>query len=152
MVFENISVVHGSRDYFRLKISPDFFIELIPVKKVKNPKESENITDLSYSHVNYIKRKVKSKKVLDEIRIAKAFCYATKCYGAESYIKGFSGYALELLVYYYKGFMKFIKAMEKAKEKIVIDIEKDYKNKQGKSILPSPALSSYEPRPSEANI
>ncbi len=128
--FVNVSLVHGSRDYFRIKISPSFSIEVIPVIKVKNPKESENITDLSYSHVNYIKRKIKSKKLLDEIRIAKAFCYANHCYGAESYINGFSGYALELLLYYYGNFLKFIKTVSKMKEKIVLDIEKHYKNKQ----------------------
>lgn len=124
------SVMYGSRDYFQLKVSPDFFIEVVPVKKVKNPKESENITDLSYSHVNYIKKKLKSRKILDEVRLAKAFCYANNCYGAESYIQGFSGYGLELLVYYYGSFLKFIRAMVKAKDKIVIDIEKKFKNKQ----------------------
>jgi len=128
--FVNVSLVHGSRDYFRIKISPSFSIEIIPVIKVKNPKESENITDLSYSHVNYIKRKIKSKKLLDEIRIAKAFCYANHCYGAESYINGFSGYALELLLHYYGSFLKFIKAVSKMEGKIILDIEKHYKNKQ----------------------
>ncbi len=128
--FVNVSVVHGSRDYFRIKISPSFFIEVIPVIKVKNPKESENITDLSYSHVKYIKRKIKTRKILDEIKLAKVFCYANHCYGAESYINGFSGYALELLIFHYKGFLKFIKAISKIKDKEVIDIEKHYKNKQ----------------------
>jgi len=129
--FEKITKVHGSRDYFKLKISPTFFIELIPVKKIKTLKEAENITDLSYSHVRYINKKVKSKKVLDEIRIAKGFCYANNCYGAESYIQGFSGYALELLIYYYGSFTKFISAVAKmSDEKIVIDIEKHFRNKQ----------------------
>ena len=128
--FKNISKVHGSRDYFRLKISPTFFIELIPVKKIKTLKEAENITDLSYSHVKYINKKVKSKKVLEDIRIAKAFCYANKCYGAESYIQGFSGYALELLVYYYGSFTKFASAVTKITDKTVIDIEKHFRNKQ----------------------
>ncbi len=129
--FKNVSMVHGSRDYFRLKISPDFFIELIPVMKVKSPKESENITDLSYSHVRYINRKVKSEKVLNDIRIAKAFCHATNCYGAESYINGFSGYSLELLIFYYRGFLKFVREMTKIKEdKVVIDIEKYFKPKK----------------------
>ncbi len=149
---KNISVIHGSRDYFRVKKGPNFFIELVPVRKVSKPKEAENITDLSYSHVNYIKKRIKNKRVLDEIRIAKAFCYATNTYGAESYIRGFSGYALELLVYYYGSFLKFIKAMTKdikksekgkniwskeyeekwedMRKKIVIDIEKDYKTRQ----------------------
>lgn len=128
---ENISVIHGSRDYFRINYGKRFFIELIPVKKINNPKEYENITDLSYLHVKYINKKIKSNKILDEIKIAKAFCYANGCYGAESYIHGFSGYSLELLVYYYKGFMKFIKTISKiSNEKHIIDIEKQFKNKK----------------------
>lgn len=148
-----VSKIHGSRDYF--KVEPegeDFFIEIIPVLKVKNPKEAENITDLSYFHVNYIKRKLQTEKMFEEVRLAKAFCHAHKCYGAESYINGFSGYAIELLVYHYKGFLNFAKAMtkdvrksekgfknlwskeyekkwEEMRKKIIIDIEKLYKNK-----------------------
>lgn len=128
---DNITVIHGSRDYFRINYGKNFFIELIPVKKINNPKEHENITDLSYLHVKYINKKIKTQKILDEIKIAKAFCYANGCYGAESYIHGFSGYSLELLVYYYKGFMKFVNAMAKiGKEKYIIDIEKQFKNKK----------------------
>jgi tRNA nucleotidyltransferase (CCA-adding enzyme) len=128
--FKDVSRVHGSRDYFVIKQTPIFYIEVIPVKRIKKASEAENITDLSYSHVHYIHKKIKSEKILDEIRIAKAFCYATNCYGAESYIKGFSGYGLELLIYYYKNFFNFAKAMVKANEKIIIDIEKEYKDKK----------------------
>ncbi len=127
---KNVSLIRGSRDYFRIKTSKDLFFEIIPVKKIKTPKEAENITDLSYSHVRYIKRKIKSKKILDDIRLAKAFCYGNDCYGAESYINGFSGYALELLIYYYKSFLKFLRAMTKIKEQEIIDIEKLHKGKR----------------------
>jgi len=124
-----VSMIHGSRDYFRINKNPGLFLEIIPVIKVKNPREAENITDLSYSHVNYVKKKIKGKH-LEEIRLAKAFCYGNNCYGAESYISGFSGYGLELLIYYYGGFLKFIKEIVKDKGKVVIDIEKQFKNKQ----------------------
>ncbi|MGY4884834.1 MAG: nucleotidyltransferase domain-containing protein [Nanobdellota archaeon] len=130
---QNISVIHGSRDYFRINYGENFFIELIPVKKITNPKEHENITDLSYLHVRYITKKIKQKNMLDEIKVAKAFCYAKGCYGAESYIHGFSGYSLELLVYYYKGFEKFVKAMTKVdvkKDKLIIDMEKKFKSRK----------------------
>lgn len=128
--FPNVLKVHGSRDYFRIKESKNFFIELIPVIKAQNPKNSENITDLSYSHVKYINKKIKSKKILDDIKVTKSFCYSNNCYGAESYIKGFSGYAIELLINYYGGFLKFVKALAKHKTgKIIIDIEKNYNNK-----------------------
>lgn len=122
-----IEEIRGSRDYFIIDRG-DFFIEVIPVMKVSNPRNAENVTDLSYSHVNYIRKKLKGK-ILNEIRIAKAFCYANGCYGAESYIKGFSGYSIELLVYNYGGFIKFIKAFEKINEKAVVDIEKHFKKK-----------------------
>lgn len=127
--FPNVATIHGSRDYFKIKISPSFFIEIIPVTKVKTPKHARNITDLSYSHVKYVKNKIKTNKILEDIKLAKVFCYANNCYGAESYIKGFSGYGLELLIYHYKSFLKFIKEVAKAKDKIIIDLEKHYKNK-----------------------
>ena len=126
---KNKLLIHGSRDYYRVELKPGFFIEIIPVKKISRPEKAENTTDLSYFHVRYINNKIKTKKILDEIRLAKAFCYANKCYGAESYIQGFSGYALELLVYHYGGFMKFIKEIIKIKDRTVIDIEKKYKTK-----------------------
>lgn len=126
-----IQRIHGSRDYFRSIVSKDLVFEIIPVKKIKNPREAENITDLSYSHVTYIKKRIKGTKIPHEIKLAKAFCYANNCYGAESYIKGFSGYGLELLIYHYGSFLKFIKEMAKVdpSKKLVIDIEKYHKNK-----------------------
>jgi tRNA nucleotidyltransferase (CCA-adding enzyme) len=63
------------------------------------------------------------------IMLAKEFCYACNSYGAESYIRGFSGYSLELLIVYYKSFLNFGRNMTKVKDKLVIDIEKHYKNK-----------------------
>ena len=127
------TLIHGSRDYFKIMVGKKIILEIIPVIKIKKPEEAENIIDLSYSHVNYVKRKLKPKKILDEVLITKTFCHANQCYGAESYIRGFSGYGLELLVYHYGSFLKFIKATVKIKdknEKIIIDKEKYFKNKQ----------------------
>ena len=128
---KNVQEIHGSRDYFRVKVNGAIFIEVVPVLKVSGPKDAENITDLSYFHVKYINSKIKNKKLLDEIRLAKAFCHANNVYGAESYINGFSGYGLELLIYYYKTFFNFVKNVVKvdSKDKLVIDIEKFYKSK-----------------------
>lgn len=120
--------IHGSRDYFQVE-SENLIFEVVPTIKIKKPEQARNITDLSYFHVKYIKDKIKKKKKLsEEIILAKAFCYANNCYGAESYIKGFSGYALELLITYYGSFLKFLKEV-KDKEQIILDPEKHYKNK-----------------------
>jgi len=126
---QKYSVIHGSRDYFKIDVDDNFFVELIPVIKVRNPKEAGNITDLSYFHVNYIEKKL-NKNMIDDVRLAKAFCHANNCYGAESYINGFSGYALELLIIHYKNFLNFLRAITRIKDREIIDIEKLYKNKQ----------------------
>ena len=124
--------VHGSRDYFQI-VKQGIILELIPVMKIKTAFEAGNITDLSYFHVNYILKKLKiDSKLGDEIVLAKTFVHACDCYGAESYINGFSGYALELLICHYGSFLKFVKAVVKSKtsEKIVIDDAGFYKNKK----------------------
>lgn len=130
-ITKNYIRLHGSRDYFQVLLEKNIILEVIPVLKISKPKDADNITDLSYLHVNYVKKHLKkSKKLADEIKIAKAFTHAQKCYGAESYIKGFSGYALELLVIHYGGFLKFLKDIVKSKQQIIIFDKKMYKNKQ----------------------
>ena len=136
IVIKNSRRIHGSRDYFSFNDKADRVdFEIIPVVKIIRPDQARNITDLSYFHVNYVNKKIeKNKKLADEIRLAKAFAYYQGCYGAESYINGFSGYGIELLISHYKTFMKFIEAVAKfdikKQEKIVIDDEKSYKNKE----------------------
>lgn len=122
--------VHGSRDYFRIMYSENIVLELIPVLTIKKPQEAGNVTDLSYSHVAYVNKELRKKKNLGrEIRIAKQFCKGQRVYGAESYIQGFSGYAVECLIIQYGSFAKMIKELTKAKEKIILDPGKQYKNK-----------------------
>ncbi len=122
--------VHGSRDYYQL-IKEGIIIETIPVLKIKKPEEAKNVTDLSYFHVKYIVNKIKAnRKLAEQIILAKAFCHAQDCYGAESYINGFSGYALELLICHYGSFLNFIREIAEAKGRIIIDDSKFYKNKE----------------------
>lgn len=129
--FGAVVKVHGSRDYYQL-IVDGILIEVIPVLKIKKPADALNVTDLSYFHVSYILKKL-NKKLVDDIRLAKTFVHAHGVYGAESYIHGFSGYALELLVLHFGGFEKFVRAVSKMKvnkkEKVVIDDTGFYKNK-----------------------
>jgi len=133
IVPKNAIKLHGSRDYYVLKMDNIDF-EIIPTIKINKPSEARNVTDLSYFHVNYVSNSIKkNKKLAEEIRIAKHFIHSSDCYGAESYINGFSGYGVELIVIYYKSFMTFVKAMTKiklGKEKLVLDPAKYYKNKQ----------------------
>ena len=120
----SLKTVHGSRDYFQIR-SEGFILEVIPVVANKDPNEANNVTDVSLSHVSYVRREIeKNKGLADEIRVAKAFVRAQKCYGAESYIHGFSGYSLEVLVSYFGSFEKFLKGVSKMK---VIDPANHFK-------------------------
>ena len=121
--------LHGSRDYFRIG-SGKYVFEVIPVMLIRKPREARNVTDLSYFHVNYVKKKVNGTNLGGEIALAKRFCEANKIYGAESYIQGFSGYAIECLVIHYKSFEKMLKELSKVKERIILDPEKLYKKKE----------------------
>jgi len=119
-------LVHGSRDYYFIKNEIQY--EIVPVFDIDDPKKAVNVTDMSPLHVKWVKDKVKNKKdLVDEIRLAKQFCKVNRVYGAESYIKGFSGHVLDILVIYYGGFEKFLAAVTKWKDKEVIDPENFYK-------------------------
>src|SRR3989344_1697146 len=74
--------VHGSRDYFRISYNKNIVFEIIPVAAIRKPRDAENVTDLSYAHVAYIRRELrKNKKLVHEIGLAKLFCKAQRVYG-----------------------------------------------------------------------
>ena len=120
--------IHGSRDYYRIN-EKNLTFEIIPVLDIKKPREAKNVTDLSYFHVKYIKNKI-NEKLAREIRLMKIFCKAQGVYGAESYIQGLSGYAIECLVIHYGSFMNLARKIVDEKEKIIIDDGKQYKNER----------------------
>jgi tRNA nucleotidyltransferase (CCA-adding enzyme) len=129
-LLRNAKKIHGSRDYYQI-VRENIILEIIPVMRIKKPEKAENVTDLSYFHVRYIVSKIKkNKRLAEEIMLAKTFCYAQNCYGAEGYIHGFSGYALELLICHYGSFAKMLKELSKKEEKIIIDDGGFYKNKE----------------------
>lgn len=117
--------IHGSREYFQLQ-KENITFEFIPIVKIDKEKHNKNVTDFSPLHVKYITKKA-NKSILNEIKLAKAFCKSQEVYGAESYIQGFSGYSLEILICYYTSFVKFLKGIQKD---TFIDIEKMFKNKR----------------------
>jgi tRNA nucleotidyltransferase (CCA-adding enzyme) len=127
-----VKKLHGSRDYYKIIFKKSgISVEVVPTLKISKPEQARNLTDLSYFHVNYIKKKIsEDKRIADEIKLAKSFAHGQNCYGAESYIKGFSGYALEILVAYYKNFNRFLKEIAKAESRIVLDPAKHFKTKE----------------------
>ncbi len=119
--FKKVDHLHGSRDYYQVNIPP-YTVEIVPILDIKKAAEAKNITDFSHLHVAYVQ---KHKKLVDDIRLAKLFARAQGIYGAESYIQGFSGYVMELLVIHYGSFMKMVRAVAKWKDTTIIGDKKE---------------------------
>ncbi len=125
--------VHGSRDYFQFKRKGIRF-EVVPVLNINSIEEAMNITDISPLHVIWFKNKA-NDKIRDSVRLSKLFCKANEVYGAESFIRGFSGHVLDILNVKYKSFLRLLKeAVKWEKElkkgkKIIVDVENYYKGK-----------------------
>lgn len=137
--FPKFTRLHGSRDYFQIK-HQNYLFEVVPILKITKSNQAVNITDISPLHAQWIKKN--SKKIVDEIRLAKKFCRATGCYGAESHISGFSGYVIEILTVYYGGFGKLLKAITKWENRDVVDTAKYYKGTEALRKLNSSKLHS----------
>jgi tRNA nucleotidyltransferase (CCA-adding enzyme) len=117
--------IHGSRDYFWVRNGIKY--EIVPVLDISRAEQAVNVTDFSPWHVAWVNKK--GLKLKDDIRLAKKFCKGASCYGAESYIRGFSGHVLDILVIYYRGFLPLLKAAKDWKPKVVLDYNKVYKGK-----------------------
>jgi len=116
-------LVHGSRDYYHLR-RKDLLFEIIPVLMIDDYKQAVNVTDMSPLHVGYARDYFEDNPGLaDEVRLAKQFCKAAGIYGAESYIRGFSGHVLDLLLIYYKSFEQFLMQAAVWGNRVIIDIE-----------------------------
>ncbi|MBS3152592.1 CCA tRNA nucleotidyltransferase [Candidatus Woesearchaeota archaeon] len=123
--FEKYEKIHGSRDYFIVDYE-NLSFELVPVLKIDQPEQAENITDVTPMHVEWVKKYI-DNKLKDEIRLAKRLLKANNCYGAETYIGGFSGYLVEILVIYFKDLLNLIKNAANWKYGEIIDIERNNK-------------------------
>lgn len=138
-VFKKVKRLHGSRDYFQVKPKGSSFVyEIVPVIKITKAEQAFNITDCSPLHAQWVVQQLKKKpKLRKEIILLKAFCKSIGVYGAESYIRGFSGHVVDILTIYYGGFVKVLKASQKWKkgtnntlrEKTVVDFYNKHKGK-----------------------
>lgn len=124
-VFPKLQRLHGSRDYFATKYKR-YNIEFVPVLDISQGQQAKNITDFSPLHINWVVQNVKRK---DDARLAKQFMKAAKVYGAESYIAGFSGHVVDILIANYGSFEKLLRSAVKWEPKEFIDPAKHYANK-----------------------
>ena len=125
------TVMQGSRTYFQVK-KGTFLFEIVPVCAVTSPEQICNVTDMSPLHVAYVRGTLTAEQK-DDVRLAKQFCKAAGIYGAESYVKGFSGYGLEILIAHYTSFEKLLHTAANSwphahGSKLVLDPAKYYRD------------------------
>jgi tRNA nucleotidyltransferase (CCA-adding enzyme) len=108
----------GTRKYFR-----GYFggaeIEIVPIVKFSDIKKVKNSIDLSILHADYINSSL-SEEQKNDVIILKVLCKANGCYGSETYMHGFSGYALEVMINKFGSLAHLIDEVETWKEKVVL--------------------------------
>lgn len=115
--------VHGSRDYFQFTYR-GFDFEIVPVINISDPNKARNVTDASPLHVEYFLQH--GAGLEDEVRLAKQFLKSHELYGAESYIRGFSGHVVDLLIIHYESFYKLMQHAASWSDPVIIDIEQHH--------------------------
>ncbi|MBI3034468.1 CCA tRNA nucleotidyltransferase [Candidatus Woesearchaeota archaeon] len=131
----NYRRIHGSRDYFEARHGK-YSLEIIPILNITKSSQAKNITDVSILHTKWVRANI-NESLADQVRLLKAFCIAQKCYGAESYIRGFSGYVCEILTRRYGSFINVLKAQSRWNEgtQTIIDLAGYYKHRNALSSL-----------------
>lgn len=97
-------------------------VNLVPCYKVSSG-EWKSAADRSPYHTKYINSKLSDQLKL-EARIFKKFVKASKVYGAEVKVQGFSGYVCEVLVLKYASFEATLRGIAKIGPNEVISLEK----------------------------
>ena len=126
LVPKNFTAVFGTRKYFRGRVS-GITVEVVPVLRFSDIKKVNNSVDLSVLHANYI-NSVLSDPQKNDVILLKALCKANTCYGSETYMHGFSGYSLEVLISEFRDLLSLIEAVKSWKEPVNLGKSKDTKN------------------------
>lgn len=103
-------------------------VNIVPCYKVERGAWL-SATDRTPFHTEYINERL-NNELRDNVRLLKKFMKGIGVYGAEIKVGGFSGYLCELMVLNYGGFAETLEAFAHCKEKIIIDLEGYYKNRE----------------------
>ncbi|MCW4030274.1 MAG: CCA tRNA nucleotidyltransferase [Candidatus Bathyarchaeota archaeon] len=109
-------------------IVDDYRVDIVPCYDAARG-EWQSATDRTPYHTDYIKTHL-SEPLHGEVRLLKRFMQGIGVYGAEIKVGGFSGYLCELLVMHYGSFAGVIEAFAAYSERVVIDPEGYYKERQ----------------------
>ncbi|MEM0130441.1 MAG: CCA tRNA nucleotidyltransferase [Thermoplasmatales archaeon] len=110
----------------------NFKIDLVPGYKASSSKDLKTAVDRTPMHVEFVKRNF-DEKMKNEARILKQFMKGIGVYGAESSVRGMSGYIAELLIYHFATFENVI--LESRKWRIPVRVGKSSEKFDGASMV-----------------
>jgi tRNA nucleotidyltransferase (CCA-adding enzyme) len=111
----------------------DTRINVVPCYDAKQG-EWQSATDRTPFHTDYMKKHL-VPKMRGQVRLLKKFMKGIGVYGAEIKTGGFSGYLCELLILQYGSFVKTLEAFARHRQRIVVDIEEHYRNRDSEIAL-----------------
>ncbi|MGC8670542.1 MAG: CCA tRNA nucleotidyltransferase [Thermoprotei archaeon] len=116
VVFDKWEVSYAEHPYVRGWID-DVPIDLVPCYGVNSPSEMRSAVDRTPFHTRFVNQSLSQDQKRD-VRILKAFFKGIGVYGAEIRVRGFSGYASEVLIYRFGSFLNLLKNAQKWKGKV----------------------------------
>ncbi|RLG89966.1 MAG: CCA tRNA nucleotidyltransferase [Thermoprotei archaeon] len=139
---------YAEHPYVRVRVN-DFQVDLVPAYKLEKSSEIKTAVDRTPFHTKYLNNKLNSY-LRDQVRLLKQFMKSIGVYGAEQKTRGFSGYAVELLIIKYGSFRKLLLEAEKWKHPVFINtLESDalFKKIRNKLLRKYPESVIYMPDP-----
>lgn len=113
-------VAHAEHPYIKA-LYGGFKVDLVPCYDVRDWREVRTAVDRSILHTKWILKHLNDKN--DEVRLLKKFCKGINVYGSEIYIRGFSGYLIELLIIKYGSFLEVLNNHDFMLKQKIIDLE-----------------------------
>ncbi|MET1160173.1 MAG: CCA tRNA nucleotidyltransferase [Thermoprotei archaeon] len=98
--------------------------DLVPAYRVDSADKAKTAVDRTPFHTQYVNSRL-TPELRDHVRLLKKFMKSIGVYGAEIKVKGFSGYAVELLVITYKGFRNVLEKASKWKPPVYVNTLED---------------------------
>jgi len=125
-------------------------VNVVPCYRVKRG-EWISATDRTPFHTDYVKPLL-NKQMGEEVRLLKRFMKGVGVYGAEIKVGGFSGYLCELLVLNYGSFIEVVRSAGDWKERIIIDYEGHYEDRDAAENIFEEPLVMVDPVDKGRNV
>ncbi|MEZ0394360.1 MAG: CCA tRNA nucleotidyltransferase [Desulfurococcaceae archaeon] len=111
---------YAEHPYVRVQVE-DVEVDIVPALKADAPTEARSAVDRTPFHTRFLNERL-TQEMRDQARLLKKFMKAIGVYGAEVKVRGFSGYAAELLIVRYGSFRNVLANASSWKPPVFVDV------------------------------